>query len=256
MDTIRVLPPLLASQHNLTLGLLQWSSEQFSVLCPHNQPELSLKSSFRIPLLICLDSSNGFPRHLKRNLSSLPGPIQASSPVNFCIACLLCSKHIGLLPVSLSSQALFYLQVFAFVVLSPYMCFLWCFPCLAPPTDLKSELKVTLENPSWLCCTFYFELMCALSHSVCLTLCDLQASLSMGILQTRILERVAFPPPGDLSNPGIKPRSPALQVDSLLSEPPGKPLLLPYFLSNHFTFLKYCKLIYGLKLSWFICLSY
>ena len=31
------------------------------------------------------------------------------------------------------------------------------------------------------------------------------------------------PPPGDLPNPGIKPRSPALQTDSLLSEPPGKP---------------------------------
>ena len=29
--------------------------------------------------------------------------------------------------------------------------------------------------------------------------------------------------PEDLSNPGIKPRSPALQADSLLSEPPGKP---------------------------------
>ena len=32
-----------------------------------------------------------------------------------------------------------------------------------------------------------------------------------------------FPPPGDLSNPGIEARSPALQADSLLSEPPGKP---------------------------------
>ena len=31
------------------------------------------------------------------------------------------------------------------------------------------------------------------------------------------------PPPGDLSNPGIKPRSPALQADSLPSESPGKP---------------------------------
>ena len=29
--------------------------------------------------------------------------------------------------------------------------------------------------------------------------------------------------PGHLPNPGIKPRSPALQVDSLPSEPPGKP---------------------------------
>ena len=30
-------------------------------------------------------------------------------------------------------------------------------------------------------------------------------------------------PPGDLPNPGIKPRSPTLQANSLLSEPPGKP---------------------------------
>ena len=34
---------------------------------------------------------------------------------------------------------------------------------------------------------------------------------------------VAFPSPGDLTNPGIKPRSPALQVDSLPAEPPEKP---------------------------------
>ena len=32
-----------------------------------------------------------------------------------------------------------------------------------------------------------------------------------------------FPSAEDLSNPGIKPRSPTLQADSLLSEPPGKP---------------------------------
>ena len=31
-----------------------------------------------------------------------------------------------------------------------------------------------------------------------------------------------FPSPGDLPDPGIKPRSPALQTDSLPSEPPGK----------------------------------
>ena len=30
-------------------------------------------------------------------------------------------------------------------------------------------------------------------------------------------------PPGDLPNPGIKPRSPTLQADSLPSEPPRKP---------------------------------
>ena len=32
------------------------------------------------------------------------------------------------------------------------------------------------------------------------------------------------PPPGNLPNLGIKPRSPALQVDALPSEPPGKPM--------------------------------
>ena len=32
-----------------------------------------------------------------------------------------------------------------------------------------------------------------------------------------------FPSPGDLPNPGIKPRSPALQADSLPTELSGKP---------------------------------
>ena len=32
-----------------------------------------------------------------------------------------------------------------------------------------------------------------------------------------------FPSPGDLPNPGIEPRSPALQMDPLPAEPPGKP---------------------------------
>ena len=32
-----------------------------------------------------------------------------------------------------------------------------------------------------------------------------------------------FPSLGDLANPGITPRSPALQADSLPAEPPGKP---------------------------------
>ena len=35
--------------------------------------------------------------------------------------------------------------------------------------------------------------------------------------------RYPFPSPGDLPNPGIKPRSPALQADSLPAEPQGKP---------------------------------
>ena len=50
-----------------------------------------------------------------------------------------------------------------------------------------------------------------------------QDPLSMGIFQARILEWLPCPPPGDLPNSGIKPRSPTRQADFLLSELPGKP---------------------------------
>ena len=53
--------------------------------------------------------------------------------------------------------------------------------------------------------------------------CSLQTPLSMGILQARITEWLPWLPPGVLPNPGIEPRSPALQADYLPSEPPGKP---------------------------------
>ena len=49
----------------------------------------------------------------------------------------------------------------------------------------------------------------------CPTLCDPMDCTVHGILQARILEWVAFPFQGDLPNPGIEPRSPALQVDAL-----------------------------------------
>ena len=42
---------------------------------------------------------------------------------------------------------------------------------------------------------------------------------SMGFSRQEYWSRLLFPSPGDLLNPGIKPRSPALQADSLLSEP-------------------------------------
>ena len=55
------------------------------------------------------------------------------------------------------------------------------------------------------------------------TLCEPMDYTVHEILQARILEWVAFPSPGYLPNPGIKPGSPALQVDSLPAEPQGKP---------------------------------
>ena len=57
----------------------------------------------------------------------------------------------------------------------------------------------------------------------CPTLCDLMDSTIHEILCTRVLEWVAFPFSSDLPNPGIKPRSPSLQADSLPAEPQGKP---------------------------------
>ena len=87
---------------------------------------------------------------------------------------------------------------------------------------------------------------------LCPTLCDPMVYTVHGILQVRIREWVAYPfssgsslidlgspalqvdslltellenlflPPGYLPNPGIKPRSPILEADSLPAEPPGK----------------------------------
>ena len=36
---------------------------------------------------------------------------------------------------------------------------------------------------------------------------------------------LSFPSPGDCPNPGIEPRPPALQADSLPYRPPGKPII-------------------------------
>ena len=49
-----------------------------------------------------------------------------------------------------------------------------------------------------------------------------QASLSMGFSRQEYWNGVPFPSSGDLPDPGIEPRSPALQADALPSEPPGK----------------------------------
>ena len=60
----------------------------------------------------------------------------------------------------------------------------------------------------------------------CLTLCNPvdyspPGSLSMEFSRQEYWSGLPFPSPGDLPDPGFKPWSPALQMDSLLSEPPG-----------------------------------
>ena len=61
--------------------------------------------------------------------------------------------------------------------------------------------------------------MFVLVAQLCPTLCDpmacsLPGSSVHGIFQARILSGLPFPSPGDLTDPGIKPRSSALQADS------------------------------------------
>ena len=66
----------------------------------------------------------------------------------------------------------------------------------------------------------------------CLTLCDpmdciaRQAPLPVGLSQQEYSSGLPFPSPGDLPDPGIEPRSPALRADSLPSEPPGRPIVV------------------------------
>ena len=50
-----------------------------------------------------------------------------------------------------------------------------------------------------------------------------QAPLFVGFSRQDYWSGLPCPPPGDLPDPGIESRSPALQADSLPSEPPGKP---------------------------------
>ena len=73
----------------------------------------------------------------------------------------------------------------------------------------KESLGLTARGAEW-------------SSVKCSPAC-LQAPPSMGFSRQKQWSVLPFPPPGDLPNPGIKPRSPTLQADALPSEPPGKP---------------------------------
>ena len=57
----------------------------------------------------------------------------------------------------------------------------------------------------------------------CQTVCDAMDYASMQFSRPEYWSGKPFPCPGDFPNAGIEPRSPALQADSLPTEPPGKP---------------------------------
>ena len=51
-----------------------------------------------------------------------------------------------------------------------------------------------------------------------------QAPRSMGFSRQEYWSGLPFLPPRDIPNPGIEPWAPALESDTLPSEPPGKPV--------------------------------
>ena len=56
-----------------------------------------------------------------------------------------------------------------------------------------------------------------------------QAPPSMEFSRQEYWSGLPFPSPGNLPDPGIEPMSPALQADTLPSEPPGKPKYMVSF---------------------------
>ena len=73
-----------------------------------------------------------------------------------------------------------------------------------------------------------------------------QAPRSMEFSRQEYWSGLPFPSPGDLPNPGIEPRSPALQTDTLPSEPLGKPTLnVSYYIKTTYIYIyiKYITLI-------------
>ena len=84
---------------------------------------------------------------------------------------------------------------------------------------------------------------------LCLTVCNpmdcSRQSLSMEFSRQECWSGLPFPFSEDLPHPGIKPASPALQADCLLSEAPGKPYSLYYFLpSAYFEFSDLFSLLF------------
>ena len=110
-----------------------------------------------------------------------------------------------------------------------------CFPKHSVPLHLPSTLPITFFltffHIPFILCVWKLLLLgaryryCLVTQS-CPTLCDLVDSSPPGssvpFSRQEYWSGLPCSPPGDLPTPGIKPRSPALQL-RFLSEPPGKP---------------------------------
>ena len=77
----------------------------------------------------------------------------------------------------------------------------------------KAEESESESEVAQLCPTFCDPVDC-IAH---------QAPPSMGFSRQEYWSGLPFPSPEDLPDPGIEPRSPTLQANTLTSDPPGKP---------------------------------
>ena len=66
-----------------------------------------------------------------------------------------------------------------------------------------------------------------------------QAPPSMGFPRQEYWSGLPFPSPEYLPNPGIEPRSPAMEADALTSEPPGKPNIQYSFVNYSYNAVHY-----------------
>ena len=94
--------------------------------------------------------------------------------------------------------------------------------------------------------------VCMFIAWLCLTLCNPMdcPCLSMEFSRQEYWSGLPFPSPGDLPDPGIKPESPAFQADSLLSEPPGKPIII--YGRCIFDFIRYCQCFIKLMILFYM----
>ena len=92
--------------------------------------------------------------------------------------------------------------------------------CIAKREKCKNDRSFLVRNDEVCVC---YLLSCVRLYATLWTVACL-APLSTWFPRREYWSRYPYPSLGDLPNPGVEPWCPALQVDSLQSEPPGKPL--------------------------------
>ena len=112
-------------------------------------------------------------------------------------------------------------QTFGFAMSSLFLS-RWCH-CGFPKSSGFHFFEVCTTKPLFLLMTIVKESCSIMADSATPKTVVCQASLYMEFSGQEYWSGLLFPSLGDRPDTGIKPRSPALQVNSLPSVPPGKP---------------------------------